>query len=655
MKVSPQKFPFFTCLPKKLIRIITVTTIITGGLIASPAHATDGTLDTTFGTSGITTTNITQYAFSNSAAVQVDGKIVVVGQHSPSGNGGSFLIARYNANGTLDATFGTNGITVTSFGTSESAQSVVIQADGKILVAGYSDAVNTFRDFAVLRYNANGTLDTSFGTNGITTTNLGSYDTGYSMALQADGKILVAGQTGPFNASNFAIVRYAANGTLDTSFGTAGITTTDLGGVDSASSMVVLPNGKILVAGRSFDASKDLFAIVRYNTNGTLDTGFGAAGITTTSFDAGDGVGNSMTLQADGKIIVAGGIWLGNRWIIAMARHNTDGTLDTSFGTAGTTTTDLNADSIGSAVAVQLDGKIIVAGNFDATGTWDYDFALYRYNANGSLDTTFDTDGLITTNLGGSDSASSIVMQADGKIVVVGGTWLNNAYQFALARFNTTPLAATLAAPSPTSSSATITFTLTGTETVDCATLSTVAGVDFNVTNISAIDSITQTSPTECTISATSSAASDGVPVTSTLATSSSFSVGFSHGNTRSTVGGASQSVIVTLPESAPTATEPAPTTTVVPPTAVVATTVVPPTAVVATTVVPPTAVVATTVVPPTAVVATTIASPVVASVKKFDSLPETGSNRSTSAIFGFLLVLAGFVLVGRRRMVKDI
>ena len=213
-------------------------------------------------------------------------------------------------------------------------------------------------------------------------------------------------------------------------------------------------------------------------------------------------------------------------------------------------------------------------------------------------------------------------MQADGKIVVVGGTWLNNAYQFALARFNTTPLAATLAAPLPTSSSATITFTMTGTETVDCATLSTVAGVDFNVTNISAIDSITQTSPTECTISATSSAASDGVPVTSTLATSSSFSVGFSHGNTRSTVGGASQSVIVTLPESAPTATEPAPTTTVV---------------------------------PPTAVVATTIASPVVASVKKFDSLPETGSNTSTSAIFGFLLVLAGFVLAGRRRMVKDI
>jgi uncharacterized delta-60 repeat protein/LPXTG-motif cell wall-anchored protein len=621
MKVSPQKFPFFTCLPKKLIRIITVTTIITGGLIASPAHATDGTLDTTFGTSGITTTNITQYAFSNSAAVQVDGKIVVVGQHSPSGNGGSFLIARYNANGTLDATFGTNGITVTSFGTSESAKSVVIQADGKILVAGYSD-VNTIRDFAVLRFNANGILDTSFGTNGITTTNLGSYDTGYSMALQADGKILVAGQTGPSNASNFAIVRYAANGTLDTSFGTAGITTTDLGGLDLASSMVVLPNGKILVAGRSVVADMDLFAIVRYNTNGTVDTGFGSTGITTTSFNAGGAVGNSMTLQADGKIIVAGGVWLGNRWIIAMARYNTDGTLDTSFGTAGTTTTDLNADSIGSAVAVQLDGKIIVAGNFDATDTGYYDFALYRYNANGSLDTTFNTDGLITTNLGGSDSASRIVMQADGKIVVVGGTWLNNAYQFALARFNTTPLAATLAAPLPTSSSATITFTMTGTETVDCATLSTVAGVDFNVTNISAIDSITQTSPTECTISATSSAASDGVPVTSTLATSSSFSVGFSHGNTRSTVGGASQSVIVTLPESAPTATEPAPTTTVV---------------------------------PPTAVVATTIASPVVASVKKFDSLPETGSNTSTSAIFGFLLVLAGFVLAGRRRMVKDI
>jgi uncharacterized delta-60 repeat protein/LPXTG-motif cell wall-anchored protein len=608
--LTRKEFPSLTSLPRKALRIITAAAIITGGLIASPAHATDGTLDTTFGTAGITTTNITTYAFAYSTAIQVDGKIVVVGQHSPSGNGGDFLVARYNTNGALDATFGTAGITITNFGSNSSGNSVAIQADGKILVAGYSNERGGARDFAVLRYNANGALDTTFGTAGITTTNVGNNGTGSSMAIQTDGKILVAGYFGGVSDKNFAIVRYNTNGALDATFGTAGITTTDLGGVDIASSMVVLPNGKILVAGRSFDRN---FAIVRYDTNGTLDATFGTAGITTTSFNTGSAVGNSMAVQPDGKIIVAGGIWLSNRWIIAMARYDTDGTLDTSFGTAGTTTTDLNADSNGYSVAIQPDGKIIVAGDFDATLSYDYDFALLRYNANGSIDTTFDTDGLVTTDIGGSETGSTMVMQADGKIVVVGATWLNNANQFALARYKTTPLAATLATRSPTSSSATITFTVTGSETIDCATLSTVAGIDFNLTGITAITAITQASSTECTISATSSAIADGVAVTSTLAASSSFSVGFTNGNTRRIIGGASQSVIVTLPVTT-TTTAPAATTTST---------------------------------------STRIAAPEVAKAGNVDSLPETGNNSSTLASFGCLLAAAGFALANRRRIIQ--
>lgn len=613
--MSPHpKLPFLSFFPRKALRIITPAAIITGGFVASTAHATDGTLDPTFGTAGITTTNITTYAFAYSTAVQVDGKIVVVGQHSPSGSGGDFLVARYNTNGTLDATFGTAGITITNFGSSSSGSSVVIQADGKILVAGYSNERGGNRDFAVLRYNTNGTLDATFGTAGITTTNVGSNGTGSSMALQTDGKILVAGYFGSVSNKNFVIVRYNTNGTLDTTFGSAGITTTDLGGVDTASSMAILPNGKILVAGRSFDRN---FAIVRYNANGTLDTTFGTAGITTTSFNAGSAVGNSMALQRDGKIIVVGGIWLGNRWIIVMARYNTDGTLDTSFGTAGTITTDLNADSNGYSVAVQPDGKIIVVGDFDATVSWDYDFALLRYNANGTIDTTFDTDGLVTTDFGGSDSGSTMAMQADGKIVVVGGTWLNNAYQFALARYNTTPLAATLATSSPTFSSATITFTVTGTETIDCATLSTVAGVDFDLTGITAITAITQASLTECTISATSSATSDGVPVTSSLAASSSFSVGFTHGNSRSTISGASQSVIVTLPAVSNNAS---PSTNTVAPA------------------------------PTTTVAGSTVVTPTSTNIEKIDSLPKTGNNSSTLVIFGLLLTITGFAVANRRR-----
>jgi uncharacterized delta-60 repeat protein/LPXTG-motif cell wall-anchored protein len=646
MKVSSKKSPFSTSLPKKLIRIITVATIITGGFIASPAHATDGTLDETFGTLGKVTTSISIAGVDGDAAsmaVQADGKILVAGYAEMTGDYSTynFALVRYNTNGTLDEDFdgdtGTgNGKVTTDISGVDFGFSVAIQQDGKILVAGYT-SIGGSDDFALVRYNTNGTLDTSFDSDGIVTTNLGGNGYGYSVAIQQDGKILVAGDTG----GDFALVRYNTNGTLDTSFdgvtGTGnGIVTTNLGGNDYGNSVAIQPDGKILVTGRT----DNLIALVRYNDDGTLDTSF--EGVTGTgngivkTLIGGSAAGNSVAIQQDGKILVAGQTQINGSTDYALVRYNTNGTLDNSFDTDGKVTAHLGGIDRGHSVAIQQDGKILVVGYTENR------FGLLRVNSDGTRDTSFGSAGIVFTAFVGS-AARSVAIQPDGKILVAGYSY-TDPFSFAVARYTTTLLAVTLSATSPTSSSATITFTLTGTETLDCATLSTVAGDDFNVTNISAIDSITQTSPTECTISATSSATSDGVPVTSTLATSSSFSVGFLHGNTRSTVSGASQSVIVTLPESAPTATEPAPTTTVEPPATAPTTTVEPPATA-------PT----TTVEPPTAVVATTIASPVVASVKKFDSLPETGSNTSTSAIFGFLLVLAGFVLAGRRRMVKDI
>ena len=288
-------------------------------------------------------------------------------------------------------------------------------------------------------------------------------------------------------------------------------------------------------------------------TDGALDPTFDADGIVTTDLTNSD-VAYSVVIQPDGKIVVAGYTISGNQ-DFALARYNTNGSLDTTFDTDGKLTTDLggNNEDVATSTALQPDGKIVVAGYTNATGG-NYDFALARYHSNGTLDTTFDSDGKLITDLGGpDDEAQSMALQPDGKIVVAGFSNASGIYDFAMVRYEAAPLATTLAASTATSSSASITFTMTGSGTIDCSTLSTTPGVDFDLTGITAITSITQTSPTVCTLTATSSAIADGVAVTSTLTAASSFSVSFTNGNSRRAINGSPQSVIVTIP--APTTT----------------------------------------------------------------------------------------------------
>ena len=280
-----------------------------------------------------------------------------------------------------------------------------------------------------------------------------------------------------------------------------------------------------------------------------------------------------MALQPDGKIVVAGKSAISGGEDFALARYNTNGSLDTTFDTDGKLTTDLGGtNDEARSVALQPDGKLVVAGYTNLTGG-NYDFALARYHSNGTLDTTFDSDGKLITDLGGpDDEAQSMALQPDGKIVVAGFSNASGIYDFAMVRYEAAPLATTLAASTATSSSASITFTMTGSGTIDCSTLSSTSGVDFDLTGITAITSITQTSPTVCTITATSSAIADGVAVTSALTAAASFSVGFTNGNTRREINGSPQSVIVTIP--APTTTTMiAPSTTVTPTTTAAATT----------------------------------------------------------------------------------
>ena len=370
-------------------------------------------------------------------AVQADGKILAVG-YSTNGTNDDVALVRYNADGSLDTTYGNGGIVTTPVGSGlDYGLGVTLQADGKAVVAGVTFNGSN-HDIAVLRYNTDGSLDATFGVGGIVTTPAGpAADFGYDVTLDCDGKILVAGYSNNGANDDFALVRYNADGSLDTTFGGGGIVTTTNGTMtDIGRSVTTQADGKILVAGLSGGPSFD-FALMRYETDGSLDTTFGSGGIVTTPVGGANDEGESVTVQADGKILVAGRTSNGANDDMALVRYNTDGSLDTTFGSGGIVTTPIGSSyDVSFSVVLQPNGKIVLAGYSD-TGP-NEDFALTRYNADGSLDTTFGDGGIVTTAFGatGSDIGWSAALQADGKIVVVGYSDTNSNRDFAVARYN---------------------------------------------------------------------------------------------------------------------------------------------------------------------------------------------------------------------------
>jgi uncharacterized delta-60 repeat protein len=429
------------------------------------ASAAVGDLDTSFDTDGIVTTAIGAGGDeAKSVALQSDGKIVVAG-YSVNGDTYDFAVVRYNTNGSLDTSFDTDGKVTTAIGASNDyVNSIALQSDGKIVVAGYSVNGGNY-DFTVVRYNTNGSLDTSFSEDGIVTTAIGaSDDIIRSVALQSDGKIVVAGYSDNGGTYDFAVARYNTNGSLDTSFSGDGIVTTAIGASDDVVFSIALQSdGKIVVAGYSYNGGTYDFAVVRYNTNGSLDTSFDTDGKVTTAIGALDDYALSIALQSDGKIVVAGQTYNGSKFDFAVARYNTNGSPDTSFDTDGKVTTAIGAsDDYALSIALQSDGKIVVAG-YSYNGS-NYDFAVARYNTNGSPDTSFDADGKVTTAIGASsDYLSSIALQSDGKIVAAGYSDNGVSYVFALARYiasdSTAPSAPTLNSVTAGDRRVTISFT----------------------------------------------------------------------------------------------------------------------------------------------------------------------------------------------------
>ena len=433
---------------------LSLGTILRGALLAcaalivssSPAMAQAGKLDPTFGVGGVFTNGVG--ILGSVAAVQSNGKIVVGGQisYEPA-------VARLNANGTLDPTFGAGGTVSISFAGDDfgGAQVVglAIQSDGKIVVA-----ISNFQQgfgplFILARLNVNGSLDATFGGGGIVETQVGPSGGSFGavasvLALQADGKILLAGQNSEVPGASGAMARYDANGQLDNTFGSGGVAVTS---VTAPTAIALQPDGKILLAAGgnvvgfaspapTVSQAQVAGIISRHNPNGSLDTTFGVSGLAASVVAAGaiavqtqGGCSSDCKILVGGTVVTSLSINNGNSFGFGLVRFNSNGSVDGTFGETGAVTTSFTPtepDATLFALAIQSNGDIVVAGAAGQPAgnpafVTPADFALARYTSNGGLDTTFGSGGKVTTAFGNNfASIYALALQSDGKIVAVG-------------------------------------------------------------------------------------------------------------------------------------------------------------------------------------------------------------------------------------------
>ena len=425
-------------------------------LIGTPVRAADGDLDPAFGRAGRKMTDFHGGAdLAQAVALQPDGRIVVAGTTYQGNDYSSedFAIARYTPEGRLDDSFGTKGRVTTDFpGLAAVPSAVLVQPDGKIVVAGGAYPLFVFAgNFELARYNPDGSLDASFGNGGIVTTNFGFGGYAFGLALQPDGKIVAAGtvfvdfSSDDSSDTDFGLARYNADGTLDPSFGNGGKVRTDFDGYnDDAMAVLVQPDGRIVAAGSAKNPFNFYdFALARYEADGTLDTSFGQGGKVRTDFGAQNfDRARSAVLQPDGRIVAAGFASLAfgdTRY--AAARYNADGTIDKSFGTKGRVRLHFGSCcEEAHSVLLQGDGKIVLVGYPDSESS-DSDFVLARLDAGGVLDPGFGKNGWVRTSFGSlNGGANGATLQPDGKIVAVGfqATGSDKSVEFALARYLST-------------------------------------------------------------------------------------------------------------------------------------------------------------------------------------------------------------------------
>jgi uncharacterized delta-60 repeat protein len=384
-------------------------------------------LDQSFGVGGIVITPQIGNEEAAGIIVQPDGKIVITGTRYMGSQ--DILLIRYNIDGSLDSNFGSNGIVVTDVGTSDYGRDIAIQPDGKLLVTGDYDTT-----FMVIRYNNNGSIDSSFGIAGKVFTSIGYYSEASSSAIQDDGKIVVGGSAAFNSGFNFTIIRYNLTGSLDTTFGNNGISIVDVGNNnnDLLRDLSIQADGKIVAAGLVDNGVNHDYCVIRLESDGSPDSSFNGNGKVTTDFGF-DDLAFALTIQSDGKLVVSGRSHNGIKNSYALTRYNVDGTLDASFDSDGKVITDLGGtDDVSTAIGIQLNGKIIAG---EATLNVNNDFGFVRYNVDGSLDTSFGNGGkLILPLLSWSDYMNALLIQADGKILAAGGTQNSNDIDVGIVR-----------------------------------------------------------------------------------------------------------------------------------------------------------------------------------------------------------------------------
>jgi uncharacterized delta-60 repeat protein len=383
-----------------------------------------GALDTSFAAGKPVMPSGSADEYGYAVAVQRDGKVVAVGQSTQ--NYGDFAVMRVGRDGAPDTTFGSAGLVSTQVGTgADVAQAVALQADGKILVAGSSVVSGSGLDFALVRYTADGKLDASFGSGGIVTTAFGSdSDTAYALLVQSDGKILVGGESNRGSTGSgvdFALARYLADGSLDPSFGGTGKVTTNLVAGSGRDTIYALTLQQVAGETRIVAAGGEGdFALARYTDKGELDPSFGNGGKKIGLLGSAIGTARALQLDTQGRILVAGH----HTNDFAMVRLSADGALDASFGSQGKVVTKVSADNWDAAhgIALLADGRIVLGGWAYAGNGTAGNFALARYSADGALDASFGAQGLAISDISGPtrrDEIRAVALQNDERVATV--------------------------------------------------------------------------------------------------------------------------------------------------------------------------------------------------------------------------------------------
>jgi uncharacterized delta-60 repeat protein len=383
-----------------------------------------GSLDTSFAGGRVVMPVGASDDYAHAVAVQADGKIVVAGSNNE--NLDDIAVIRLERDGNLDASFGDAGVVTTAIGRgAETAHAVAVQHDGKIVVAGTTESETSGQDFALVRYTADGALDASFGEGGVVVTSFtDDSDTAYALVLQDDGKIVVGGganQGSSSSGTDFALARYLEDGRLDESFGTAGKVVTSIAAYSAGDTVYALALQEIDGESRIVAAGGDGdFKLARYREDGTLDAAFGDAGKVVGLFGSVIGAARAVQVDAEGRIVVAGH----SQDDFALARLDASGALDVGFGDAGRVVTPVSATNSDEArgLAIEEGGAIVVAGFVYEGNSTSGDFAIVRYSEDGALDPSFGDSGTVIT--AGSapnrrDDVSALLLQRDERVPAV--------------------------------------------------------------------------------------------------------------------------------------------------------------------------------------------------------------------------------------------